>query len=207
MIHKTSAMRRCALAVAMGGMLAIVGGAAALGHGILKSASPAPDAEVTKPPSEVSTTLTESPLPDGRYIVRDGCDRVVSTNYTVQGDTISARVNDAQPGNWKVRFDFISSVDGHRYNQTYSFTVAGTKDCSKPEEEEDADEDADRQSGASSSDDAGASETEEGDDGHVNMASEAPTDESRIPVVPLAATSVVVLGLAILGRRPKSSGR
>ena len=204
-MEKTTVIRRFLLVFVVGAALVVGGGAVALGHGILKSAQPEPKSEVAEPPGRVSTTLTEAPLPDGRYVVRDGCDRVVSSDYEIDGDTISARVTDGRPGNWKVRFDFISSVDGHRYNQMYSFTVAGKKDCSEPEDEEDADDAAAESPGASHGD-GDTGEAAETDDTHGDMGGEAPADESRIPVVPLAATSVAALGLAVLGRRPSSSG-
>ncbi len=106
-------------------------------HGLLESATPAPDARVQQPPRLVSVTLTQPPLPNGRLIVRDGCNRVVSTDATVREHTISVPVTNAQPGEWRIRFDFVSATDGHRYAQSYGFSVAGQQDCSpdtKPSE-------------------------------------------------------------------------
>ena len=110
----------------------------AAAHGLLKDATPAPDAHLTSAPRLVSVTLTQPPQPNGKLIVRDGCGRVVSRSSRVRGDTIVAAVTSAQPGEWRVRFDFVSATDGHRYARSYAFTVAGRRDCTRePKQERD----------------------------------------------------------------------
>ena len=180
-------------------VLVVAGGSVALAHGILESANPAPDSTASKPPRVVTTTLSEDPVPDGRYIVRDGCGKVVSKDFTVDGDTISAPTPDGQPGKWQVRFDFISSADGHRYNETYSFSVKGNKDCSAPEKPAAEDDAEDEAEGAESSSGAsGTAHEETGGSAHAADAGEAGAD---VPAVPLTIASAAAIGLALLGRK------
>jgi methionine-rich copper-binding protein CopC len=197
MVGRLSLVSRLLLALVLGGAIVATNGAVAFGHGILESASPEPDSRVAEPPERASTTLTEAPVPDGRYIVRDGCDQVVSSAFDVDDRTISADLNEGQPGTWRVRFDFISSVDGHRYNRMYSFKVDGKSDCAEPEETDKGGDEKD----TGMTPDRGSHQDDS------NMASGASQGNSRppIPLVPLAVTSVAALGLAVLGRRPASS--
>jgi methionine-rich copper-binding protein CopC len=161
-------------------------------HGILHRAKPAPDSTAKKVPDEVMAELTEAPVPDGRFVVKDGCDRTVNDGFEVDGETITAAVTDAQPGPWTVRFDFISKVDGHRYEESYSFKVAGKKDCKS---DEPADDDADT---AASSDD----HSDDGDHaGGPTEAREPASDEGSFPIVPVALGSVALVGVAFFARR------
>jgi methionine-rich copper-binding protein CopC len=174
-------------------LLVVTGSSVAFAHGILKSANPAPDSTASRAPRVVTTTLSEDPVPNGRYIVRDGCGRVVSNRFTVEGDTISARITDAQPGRWQVRFDFISSADGHRYNETYSFSVKGQKDCSAPEEP--ASEDNGKAGGSDTSSSTKGSSHEE-----ANASTPAGDGGPDVPAIPLTIASAAAIGLALLGR-------
>ena len=181
-------------------LVVVAGGTAALAHGILESAKPEPDSTASAPPRVVTTTLSEDPVPDGRYIVRDGCGRVVSKGFTVDEDTISAPTPDGQPGRWQVRFDFISSEDGHRYNETYSFSVKGKKDCSAPEEpvEENGDDGDESSGSASSTNSSGSSGSSQEAAGG---SAQGPATGPQVPVVPLTIASAAAIGLAVLGRR------
>jgi hypothetical protein len=93
-----------------------------------------------------------------------------------------------------VRFDFISTADGHRYNETYSFSVNGKKDCSAPEEP--ASEDNGK---------AGGSDTSSNSSGSSHEEAHAPTPAGDggpdVPAIPLTIASVSAIGLALLGRR------
>ena len=171
--------------------------APAAGHGLLESASPTPDERAKRPPRLVSVTLTQPPLPNGMLVVRDGCDRVVSTDSTVSDNTISVPVTDAQPGEWRVTFDFVSATDGHRYARTYGFSVAGRRDCSlEPKASE------------------SPALPEEGEDGEMGgepgeMGAEAeaphPTSDKPLPVTALVAVSGVALAIGVTARvRPRS---
>jgi methionine-rich copper-binding protein CopC len=177
-------------------VLVVAGSSVALAHGILESASPAPDSTASKSPRVVTTTLTEDPVPDGRYIVRDGCGRIVSKAFSVEGDTISARTPDGQPGKWQVRFDFISSADGHRYNETYSFSVKGKKDCSAPEDPVAEDDSADEAGGTDTPSNASGSSHEE-----TGGATHAGNSDPEVPAIPLTIASAAAIGLALLGRK------
>lgn len=182
--------------------LLVVGGTA-VAHGILKSADPAPDSRASSVPRTVTTTLTEEPVPDGRYVVRDGCGRVVSDGFEVDGDTISARTRDAQPGNWKVRFDFISSLDGHRYNETYSFSVAGQKDCSEPEPEGEEEAEPEAHEEEAEEDGGSVSSAPPSDSSADEAAGSAPVEEPgrQVPSLPLTLAGAAAIGLALFGRR------
>jgi methionine-rich copper-binding protein CopC len=169
-------------------------------HGVLHHADPAPDSRAKEVPTEVSAILTEAPVPSGKFVVTDGCDRKVNDSFDVDGVTVTAAIGDAQPGAWKVRFDFISKVDGHRYSEDYAFAVAGKRDCSPPEETEEPvsqDEPYDDSTGSG----AGADEDQAlPSDGDGNATSPA-SDEGSFPIVPLALGTVVLVGVAVLARR------
>ena len=179
------------------------GTSVAIAHGILESASPEPKSRVQFVPRVVRTTLTEDPLPEGRYLVRDGCGRIVNASFEVDGETISARVADAQPGNWKVRFDFISSADGHRYNETYTFSVAGSKDCSPPADEEMEEEAGDDSAGGSGS----TSPPDESSHGGAAGSIPASGTTQDVPFGPLTIATAAVIGLAVFGRRSAATSK
>jgi methionine-rich copper-binding protein CopC len=164
-------------------------------HGILHHAEPAPDSTVQKAPSEIVALLTEPPVPQGKFVVKDGCDRTINDDFEVDNALITAAVGAAQPGLWHVRFDFISKVDGHRYAETYSFKVAGKKDCSKPHSGGDHEKASDGEAGP-------------GDDDSGSDAAAGPSDqgapaggEGSFPIVPVALGSVALVGVALLARR------
>jgi len=203
-VKKINLSAAVSLSMLMPVAVLVVGSSVALAHGILESARPDPDSTASKPPRVVTTTLSEDPVPDGRYIVRDGCGKVVSKNFTVDGDTISAPTPDGQPGKWQVRFDFISSADGHRYNETYSFSVKGKKDCSAAEEtvaEDDAEDEAGGTDTSSSA--SGTSHEETRGSAHAGGATNAGPE---VPAVPLTIASAAAIGLALLGRKNPATG-
>lgn len=164
-------------------------------HGILHHAEPAPDSTVGKAPNEIVALLTEPPVPNGKFVVKDGCDRTVNEDFEVDNALITAAVSAAQPGLWHVRFDFISEVDGHRYEETYAFKVAGKRDCSKPRSGGHDDEGTHEETGSgdASSDNAGSgSEAAPADEGEA---------QGSFPIVPVALGSVALVGVALLARR------
>ena len=164
----------------------------AAAHGLLKEASPAPDASVRRVPNAVSVTLTQPPMPNGKLTVRDGCGRVVSNDSNVDGDTITADVDSAQPGRWRVRFDFVSATDGHRYGSSYSFTIKGERDCDQDEEGEE--EEGRMGSGDRSGDDDMASSSQ----------SDEHSDGQSVPVAGLVAASAIALATGLIARlRPR----
>lgn len=172
----------------------------ATAHGLLKDANPAPDTDVARVPQTVSVILTQPPMPNGKLTVRDGCGRVVSEGSNVDGDTITADMMSSQPGKWRVRFDFVSATDGHRYGDSYSFTVKGARDCSEEEREE----------GQEGETKEGEEEQEMGSDDRSrdDMASGGESDDhsdgQNVPVEGLVAASVIAFATGLIARlRPR----
>ncbi|MGH2776322.1 MAG: copper resistance CopC family protein [Actinomycetota bacterium] len=165
----------------------------AAAHGLLKEANPAPDVRVQRVPKAVSVTLTQPPMPNGELTVRDGCGRVVSQVSNVDGDTITAEMDAAQPGGWRVRFDFVSATDGHRYGSSYSFTVKGERNCAQEDDGEEEEGEGEMASDDRSDDDM-ASSSQSG--GH--------SDGQSVPVGALVAASAIAFATGLIARiRPR----
>jgi len=178
----------------------------AAAHGLLKDANPAPDVGVGRVPKAVSVTLTQPPMPNGELTVRDGCGRVVSQDSNVDGDTITADVDSAQPGRWRVRFDFVSATDGHRYGSSYSFTVKGERDCAQEldrEEEEQGDEEEQEEQGDEEEEEMGPGD-QSGDDMASSNQSGGHSDGQSVPVGALVAASAIAFATGLIARiRPR----
>jgi len=170
-------------------------------HGLLEDANPEPDANLARVPNAVSVTLTQPPMPNGKLTVRDGCGRVVSGASDVDDDVISADIASAQPGRWRVQFDFVSATDGHRYGDSYSFAVKGKRDCREEErpmnEEKEANE--------------GEEEQEMGSDDSLrdDMAPDSENDDhsggQSVPVGGLVAASLIAFTTGLIARlRPRA---
>ena len=169
-------------------------------HGLLKDANPAPDVNLARAPRAISVTLTQPPMPNGQLTVRDGCGRVVSGGSDVADAVISADIGSAQPGRWRVQFDFVSATDGHRYGDSYSFTVKGERDCSEEE----------REMGQEGEAEEGQEEQEMGSDDRSrdDMASGGESgghsDGQNVPVEGLVAASVIAFATGLIARlRPR----
>jgi methionine-rich copper-binding protein CopC len=171
----------------------------ATAHGLLKDANPAPDVKLTSVPDVVSVTLTQPPMPNGELTVRDGCGLVVSGESDVDDDVISADVATAQPGRWRVEFDFVSATDGHRYGSSYSFSVKGERDCNQ-----DQDERKEGTKGEGEEDKMGSDDRSRDD-----MASDSENDHSdgqSVPVGGLVVASVIAFSTGLIARlRPRTS--
>ena len=168
-------------------------------HGLLKDANPEPDANLARVPRAVSVTLTQPPMPNGKLTVRDGCGRVVSGASDVDDDVISADIASAQPGRWRVQFDFVSATDGHRYGDSYSFAVRGKRDCREEErgQETEANEGDEEQK-------MGSDDRSRGD-----MASDGENDDhsggQSVPVGGLVAASLIAFSTGLIARlRPRA---
>ena len=173
-------------------------------HGLLEDADPEPDVNLARVPRAVSVTLTQPPMPNGKLIVRDGCGRVVSGGSDVDDDVISADIASAQPGRWRVQFDFVSATDGHRYGDSYSFTVKGERDCREEER-------AIGQEGQEGEAKEGDEEQEMGSDDRArdDMASDSENDDhsggQSVPVGGLVAASVIAFSTGLIARlRPRT---
>ena len=174
--------------------------APATGHGILESATPSPDARVGSVPATVKVTLTEEPMPGGRLRVTDGCGEQVVSNVQVRDDSITGDVGKAEPGRWKVAFDFISAVDGHRYSDDYSFTVTGPKNCSSEASSPPGGGDDNESAGDEGHEaEEGADEAEAAGAGSADPSSSSGSD-GGLPLVGIAVGTVAVLALALFAR-------
>jgi methionine-rich copper-binding protein CopC len=159
----------------------------AWGHGKEIKTDPKRNAELQRPPAAVSIELTEAATPDAVMEVMDGCNTNVATHIAVSGETITAHLEKGKPGRFKVHWNVISAVDGHPTDGSYSFTVAGKRDCSTDT--------------ASDGDAGGGGNGEAGDEADGDAAG-APTssesnDDSSFPIVPVAlgALGVIAVGL------------
>ena len=108
-----------------------------LAHGDLDGTSPEDGARVQSPPGKVTITLTEAPTKGAEARVVDGCKDDVTDDVNAAEQDIVVFVADGAPGKWKVSYRAVSSVDGHQTRGSFTFTVAGKKDCSPAEEETD----------------------------------------------------------------------
>ena len=153
----------------------------AFAHAERVSSTPKESARVQRVPAKLAISFSEPPTGDSNLEVLDGCGNDVVDEILVQNMDVSATLQRGQPGNWEVRSSVVSGVDGHQTDDTWSFRVAGPKDCSK-----------------APSDGGGDRPRAGGDDDD---------DESSFPVVPIAigvaALLVVAIGLRVLTGRSK----
>ena len=101
----------------------------AFGHAERAATEPKVGARLNAAPEVVSVSYTEPPAGNPEFKVMDGCGNDVVEDLKVQNMTIEATLAAGQPGNWEVEWQVVSGVDGHDTRDSYSFKVAGTKDC------------------------------------------------------------------------------
>jgi methionine-rich copper-binding protein CopC len=132
-------------------LLSFVAAPRAFGHAERAATTPEVGARVDEVPGTVSVSYTEPPAGNPVFHVLDGCGDDVVQDLKVQDMTIDATLAGGQPGAWKVEWRVISGVDGHDSRDSYSFRVAGQKDCSvaAPSPSDRADDSDDGGSGAS----------------------------------------------------------
>ena len=107
----------------------------AAAHGDLTATDPESGATIRKVPRVVSATFTETPARGASAMkVRDGCRNRVGTQTTLTERTMEVQIQDARPGSWRVNYRIISAEDGHPSKGSYTFKVAGRKDCNKVSE-------------------------------------------------------------------------
>jgi copper transport protein len=120
-----TAARRMALAATLAVLLSLLFVSPAAAHAELVNTTPANGAQLTKPPSKVQMTFTESVnlLPDGIRLV-DGAGAVVPTpDPTVAGGTVLWPMPTALPeGAYVVTFRVVSA-DGHPISGAFSFGI------------------------------------------------------------------------------------
>ena len=116
---------------AMVGFLLVVALAPTAGwaHGDVTTTAPAAGDRVKAPPTGVSISFSEPPTKDSKYSVVDGCGDEVLTRVEGKGTDKTLLVSGGSAGKWKVSYNVISALDGHRSSDRFAFTVAGKKDC------------------------------------------------------------------------------
>lgn len=167
-------MRRFVWLVTAAGLVVAFYAASASAHGVIDAAEPAVGARIQGPPESVVLTMTEAPTQGSIFVVTDGCGDEVSGLAQLSGEEVTIPVEGGEPGPWRVRFEALSSVDGHLVEGGYRFRVAGNQDCSAPDED-----------GAESPPPIAGGPGDEG---------------SSFPVVPVALGTAGVIGIAVLAR-------
>ena len=156
--------------------------AVALGHGETTTTDPEDGATLKSAPKQVAVTLSEPPAKDAELEVVDGCGETVSSGAQVDGQVLSAAITGGEPGSWKANYRIVSAVDGHPTKDTWSFKVSGKKDCSADEPKEPKDP------------------QDTGDSGGTARGPDDQEDGSSFPVVPVAAGTAALVGLALFIR-------
>lgn len=105
-------------------------------HGDLRGTSPEAGSTLRKAPKRVTITLTEAPTKGADARAVDGCKDRVPAAVSVSANDIVLTLEGGRPGRWKVSYRAVSRVDGHQTKGILGFKVAGKKDCSAPEEED-----------------------------------------------------------------------
>ena len=171
------------LVVLVGGLSLIAGPAHA--HGELEGADPEPNAHLKSAPSNVTMTFTEEPSSDSVIKVLDGCKNSVVERSIVDGNDFVGQLATGQPGKWQATFRVISAEDGHLTKGTYSFEVAGTKDCSPDKGNKDGKDDATPGTGGDGS----------------NASGNTPDGGGEFPIVPVVIAAVVLIVVGVIVRR------
>jgi methionine-rich copper-binding protein CopC len=164
-----------------------LGASPAFAHGDLKSTNPAKDSKVKKVPLSVSAIFTEPPTQDSVLDVVDGCGDKVGAHVAINGDTVTAHIVEAQPGDWTASYRVVSAIDGHLTEGSWKFSVAGKADCSA------------KASGNTEGTKDGANSDGSGQQDVSNEAqasSESTSDDSSFPIIPVAIGAVVLIGIA-----------
>jgi len=162
-------------------LLLALGAPPAAAHADIVTTTPQEDTRVAEPPSAVAVSLAERPGEGSEIIVTDGCRREISGEPVLGQLTLSAPVEEGQPGRWDVEVISVSAKDGHRIEDAYSFQVFGDSVCD----------------GAAGPD---GNET----DSEVELGEGQPreNEETSFPFVPLAVGTTAVLALALALKRP-----
>ena len=175
------------LAVLVGVMWVLVGASSALAHGDYVDSSPKPDEVLDAAPAEITVTLSEPPTKDSSIVAKDPCGNTVESVSVSNHDIIAVVSPEAQPGEWRIKWETISAVDGHSTTGTFKFSVSGEADCT--EEEEPLPEPSD------------SPETGPEDDDDATTATSDDTDDGSFPFVPVVLGGVALVALGAVGRR------
>ena len=173
---------RCGVVVTAAAALALSICAPALGHADVEETTPSANSRVGKPPREVKLVLAEPPGPGSTLQVRDGCRTNVVEDVMADEEQsiLSGVLSRGEPGRWRVRFESVSAVDGHFVRGGFKFTVAGKHRC--------------REKGGRG--DGGSNRQS-----RPNAGPRGDSDNSSLPVVPLALGTAALVGIALVARR------
>lgn len=163
----------------------LLGASSALAHGDYVDSSPKPDEVLDAPPAEITVTLTEPPTKDSTIVAKDPCGNTVESVSVSNNDIIAVISPEAHPGDWRIKWETISAVDGHSTSDTFKFSVTGTADCT---EEEPLPEKT-------------TPETEPEDETDETVATTDETDDDSFPFVPVVLGGVAIVALGAVGRR------
>lgn len=130
----------------------VAGMGVARAHAAYESSDPSNGATVENPPSRVTAEFTEPVVSESTLSVFDPCGtQVDNRDSIVAGDRITVSMSADKQGTYTVRFDVVSSVDGHPTNGTFDFTSAGGSPCPGAEPAEEEEEEKTTASGAQQS--------------------------------------------------------
>lgn len=121
-------MKRLAQTFAVSGVIAVAAALSFLwanpvwAHNSLVEASPAKEAALTEPPSEVKLRFLASLQPDTKLTVVDAEGESAIGEVTIEGKIISAPFLATAGGVYTVGYELTAS-DGHTTKKTYTFTV------------------------------------------------------------------------------------
>ena len=103
--------------------------APALAHGALESSTPPPGAKVGRVPSRVVLEFSLAVTKNSAVKVIDGCGKQVASHVAVHGSKITAHLELAEPGRWKVLYNATVAADGDRIADRFGFKVSGRPRC------------------------------------------------------------------------------
>ncbi|MPZ69993.1 MAG: hypothetical protein GEU71_10760 [Actinobacteria bacterium] len=181
---ESSPMRKL-IAVLVTMMWVLLGASSALAHGDYVDSSPKPDEVLDAVPAEITVTLSEPPTKDSSIVAKDPCGNTVESVSVSNNDIIAVVSPEAHPGDWRIKWETISAVDGHSTTGTFKFSVTGDADCT---EEEPLPEPTTPETGPE-------------DDTDDTSATDAESDDDGFPFVPVVLGGVVLIALGAVGRR------
>lgn len=158
----------------------------AAAHGDLQGTFPEKGSKLNRPPVHLIINFTEPPSKQSVVSVEDGCSDEVVDEVEFQGNAGHVYLSGGEAGKWKVSYEVVSAVDGHKTDGSYSLTVTGKPDCSPDKGGDGGDKEK-----TGPGPQVGADDDPGGSLG----------DESSFPVVPVALGSAGLVALALVARR------
>lgn len=165
-------------------LLAVTTGPAAA-HGDYRDSSPKPDEVLSEVPGEIVVTLSEPSTKDSGIVAKDPCGNVAEDVSVSNNDIIATVSSEAQPGEWRIKWEAISAVDGHSTTGTFKFSVSGGADCTAEGSTPDP------------------TETDAGEDVDLAAGDDSPPasgEGSSFPVIPAVLGGAGLVALALFGR-------